>query len=307
MAAPSEPANSEQRGDNSLAPLPPVAETPASLEISAPMLDVHAPHAGIHTWSDFLIHIATIVIGLLIAVGLEQTVEYLHHRDQVAEIRESLSLERRFNINRFAVIGDEFHRFVPKLETNLAVFQYLRSHPNAPTADWPRKLDWLSMNLSFLDTAWITAQQSTIIQYMPRAEVKRDAELYRRLRDASATIDDAQRALNQARRFAIQDPDPSHLSIAQLERQIDLTEDVLLQYALIARAQNNLAARFSDFRPSLGRDDAYGILHATTDPDDQKAISALYERIERMESSDRAASTVGESNSPLSGPQQPPN
>jgi hypothetical protein len=110
-----------------------------------------------------------------------------------------------------------------------------------------------------------------------------------------------------ARRFAIQDPDPSHLSNAQLERQIDLTEDVLLQYALIARAQNNLAARFSDFRPSLGRDDAYVIRHATTDPDDQKAISALYERIERMEPSDRAASSVGESNSPLSGPQQPPN
>jgi primosomal protein N'' len=286
MAAPSEPTTSEQRSDNSLAPLPAVAETSASLEISAPMLDVHAPHAGIHTWSDFLVHIATIVIGLLIAVGLEQTVEYLHHRSQVAEIRESLSLERRFNINRFAVIGDEFHRFVPKLETNLAVFQYLRSHPNAPTADWPGKLDWLSMNLSFLDTAWVTAQQSTILQYMPRAEVKRVADLYKRLRDAGATIDDAQRALNQARKFAIQDPDPSHLSSAPLERQIDLTEDVLLQYALIARAQNNLAARFSDFRPSLGRDDAYGILHATTDPDDQKAISALYERIERMEPSD---------------------
>jgi hypothetical protein len=271
------------------------------------MLDVHAPHAGIHTWSAFLIHIATIVIGLLIAVGLEQTVEYFHHRNQVAEIRESLSLERRFNINRFAVIRDEFHRFVPKLETNLAVFQYLRSHPNAPTGDWPGKLDWQGVSVPFLDTAWITAQQSTITQYMPRAEVQRDAELYRRLQYASATHDDAQRALNQARRFAIQDPDPSHLSIAQLERQIELTMDVLLQYALIARAQNNLAGRFSDFRPSLGRDDVYGILHATADPDDQKAMSALTERLERMEPSDQAASTVGESNAPLSGPQQPPN
>ena len=138
---------------------------------------------------------------------------------------------------------------------------------------------------------------------MPRAEVQRDAELYRRLHVASATIDDAQRALNQARRFAIQDPDPSHLSIAQLERQIDLTMDVLLQYALVARVQSNLAARFSDFRPSLGPDDVYGILHATTDPDDQRAMSAVTERIKRMEPSDQAASTVGESNAPLSGPQ----
>ena len=46
------------------------------------MLDVHPPHASVHSWKDFFIHIATIVIGLLIAVGLEQTVEFFHHRDQ---------------------------------------------------------------------------------------------------------------------------------------------------------------------------------------------------------------------------------
>ena len=46
------------------------------------MFDVHAPHQTIHTWKDFLIHIAAITIGLLLAVGLEQTVEYVHHRHQ---------------------------------------------------------------------------------------------------------------------------------------------------------------------------------------------------------------------------------
>jgi hypothetical protein len=42
------------------------------------MLDVHPPHEAIHTWKAFLIHIVAIVIGLLIAVGLEQTVEFFH-------------------------------------------------------------------------------------------------------------------------------------------------------------------------------------------------------------------------------------
>ena len=56
------------------------------------MLDVHAPHETLQTWKAFFIHLATIVIGLLIAVGLEQTVEYFHHRQQVAEIRRSLYL-----------------------------------------------------------------------------------------------------------------------------------------------------------------------------------------------------------------------
>jgi len=38
------------------------------------MLDVHPPHASTHTWRDFFLHIATIVIGLLIAIGLEQSI-----------------------------------------------------------------------------------------------------------------------------------------------------------------------------------------------------------------------------------------
>ena len=53
------------------------------------MLDVHPPHQAAHTWKDFFIHIATIVIGLLIAVGLEQTVERLHN----AEVRKELQKE----------------------------------------------------------------------------------------------------------------------------------------------------------------------------------------------------------------------
>jgi hypothetical protein len=296
MTGHAEPENAEEPAESSDAAEPPVVEAPAIPESLAPMLDVHAPHEGIHTWKNFFVHIATIVIGLLIAVGLEQTVEYFHHRHQVEQVRESLRVERRFNINRFVVLRDEFHRFVPKLETNLAVFEYLRAHPNVTSADLPGKLDWLALNMFFPDSAWVTAQQSTILQYMPHAEVQREDELYKSLRNVSDKMDDAQKALNQARRFAIQDPDPTHLPMNQVERQIDLTLEVLLQYALVARAENNLAGGFSDFRPSLGREDVYGILNATTDPDDQKAISALLERIDRLEVNDGAASTVGASN-----------
>ena len=57
------------------------------------MLDVHPPHNPTHTWRDFLIHIATIVLGLLIAIGLEQTVEAIHHRHERSELRETLHRE----------------------------------------------------------------------------------------------------------------------------------------------------------------------------------------------------------------------
>ena len=57
------------------------------------MLDVHPPHEAVHTWRDFFIHIATIVIGLLIAVGLEQTVESIHHHREASELRKDLHAE----------------------------------------------------------------------------------------------------------------------------------------------------------------------------------------------------------------------
>jgi hypothetical protein len=59
------------------------------------MLDVHAPHEVLHTWKGFFIHIATIVVGLFIAVALEQSVEALHRRHEVAALREDLHAESR--------------------------------------------------------------------------------------------------------------------------------------------------------------------------------------------------------------------
>jgi hypothetical protein len=61
------------------------------------MLDVHPPHAPTHTWRDFLTHIATIVCGLLIAVGLEQSVEAIHHAHQRRELREALHRDTEIN------------------------------------------------------------------------------------------------------------------------------------------------------------------------------------------------------------------
>jgi hypothetical protein len=61
------------------------------------MLDVHpAPHAA-RSWREFFIHIATIVLGLLIAVGLEQTVEHFHRRHQLHNLEEALEKSSEAN------------------------------------------------------------------------------------------------------------------------------------------------------------------------------------------------------------------
>jgi hypothetical protein len=60
------------------------------------MLDVHPPEHTPHTWRDFFIHIATIVIGLLIAIGLEQAVEAIHHHHQREELRQGILADAHF-------------------------------------------------------------------------------------------------------------------------------------------------------------------------------------------------------------------
>jgi hypothetical protein len=69
------------------------AEKISTPETQGSMLDVHAPHESIRTWKSFFVHIATIVIGLLIAIALEQTVEHFHHRQQRHQLLEDLRHE----------------------------------------------------------------------------------------------------------------------------------------------------------------------------------------------------------------------
>src|SRR5215472_11257301 len=54
------------------------------------MLEVHPPHEKVHGWAQFFVHIAAIVIGLIIAVSLEQTVEFFHHRHQREQLEAAL-------------------------------------------------------------------------------------------------------------------------------------------------------------------------------------------------------------------------
>jgi hypothetical protein len=63
------------------------------------MLDVHPPHTATHTWRDFLLHIATICVGLLIAVGLEQSVEAVHRAHERRELIEDFRNECRKTIH----------------------------------------------------------------------------------------------------------------------------------------------------------------------------------------------------------------
>jgi hypothetical protein len=153
------------------------------------MLDVHPAHEPIHTWKGFLIHIATIVIGLLIALGLEQTVEYFHHRHEVREARESLAAEHEENIRRY---HDNVRAHLIRLanqNNDQRVLRYLLAHPSAAQDKLPGVMTFGSITLGEpVDAAWSTVEHSEVASLLPPAELRDLAIEYKELRSESETF-----------------------------------------------------------------------------------------------------------------------
>ncbi|HWG17870.1 MAG TPA: hypothetical protein VN678_08410 [Acidobacteriaceae bacterium] len=62
------------------------------------MIDIHPPHHGAMTRREVLTHLAIVVAGILIAIGLEQTVEAVHHARQRREVIEDAQTEALRNL-----------------------------------------------------------------------------------------------------------------------------------------------------------------------------------------------------------------
>jgi hypothetical protein len=180
------------------------------------MLDVHPAHHAATTWRDFLIHIATIVIGLVIAVGLEQTVEYFHHRHEIAHTREALRLEREENYKLMEKFVRAYKVESAILENNKLVLAALQQHPGTPAEKLPGVLVWRMTRNQFLTSAWHTAQSEGVLALMPKDEVLSDEKVYDALRDITNENEEEWLALNDTWSFQFIDPDPSHLTAAQI-------------------------------------------------------------------------------------------
>lgn len=116
-------------------------KTLSTPEISVPILETHAPHQLVHSWKDFLIHIATIVVGLLIAVALEQTIEALHHRNQrsklEAEMRAVFESDIKVDEEDFKKLA-RFRAYLAELRSAIQARLDGRSSSAAPAVDDPR-------------------------------------------------------------------------------------------------------------------------------------------------------------------------
>ena len=139
------------------------------------MLDVHAPEHGMSSPRDFFLHLFTITVGLLIALGLEAGVEALHHRHQREEAESLIRREIQNNLNAL-------HEGAPGAMAELRQMTHVLETLEARTRSEPGVLhesDFSFHESPMQDAAWRTASSTGALAYMDYAEVERFSDAYK--------------------------------------------------------------------------------------------------------------------------------
>jgi len=225
------------------------------------MLEVHAPHESVHSWKDVLIHIAIIVVGLLIALALDEAAEHIHHMHQVAETREALNQELDYNIKLFQQTTKDTRWVTAEYRNDMLVFEYLQKHPGTPQQKLPGVLLWIHGDNRYRYAAWETAQQSGITALMPQDIVAQAATMYHDLHHAEDMAEEEYSASHQAEAYIYQDYDPSHLAPAEVTKEIELLRTVLMWHSRYVQALALIARRTPGFTGGPTASDAREVLN----------------------------------------------
>ena len=137
-------------------------------------MDVHPPHHPITSWREFFLHLATITVGLLIALGLEGTVEWAHHRELVGRARETLRVEMEANKRQLDANLRTLDENLVRERANLAVARQLQAGAKGLDGQFHSSLSWSGMASS----AWQTAHETGALGYMPYSEVQGYDDVY---------------------------------------------------------------------------------------------------------------------------------
>lgn len=236
------------------------------------MLDVHPPHAPTHTWRDFFIHIATITIGLLIAVSLEQTVETIHHHHQRHQLEEQIRSEAERNIAIVQLNLAQLHQqrqFIEALIVAINKAPVINGRIDKAALP-PPKPDLFATAIFDPDqTAWTVAKASGSVGLLPEEE----AQVFARLDHESVAIVndehlvDAQRAFGRIGRSrqGLPAAEAAFFTVPQRDALLQAASALSLEYVIMIYLQLNEsgacrgvlhgARSFRDLRQYMFEDD----------------------------------------------------
>jgi hypothetical protein len=153
-------------------------------------MDIHVPHEPVMTWKQFFVHMAIVVVGVLIAIALEQTVEWMHHLHQLHELRGALNGDG----------GKAMRDADSVVQSQTAVADYL--HKSALAAR-----DAAGTHRTFVlpaapamrfdipnNAAWKAAKASGLVSLLPPQEVKAFGEVDMLIDSSDRSFDEAIRS-----------------------------------------------------------------------------------------------------------------
>lgn len=209
------------------------------------VLDVHPPHEPIHGWRDFLLHLLTITIGLLIALSLEGCVEWQHHRHLVHEAEASLHAEIESNAKGMQDSIADLHHKQDNLKHDVNVLKYIIKNHKSP------KDAHISLGVgiqSFDDVSWRTAQSTGALSYMPYARAVEYSDIYTAQAELYASEQQAGRdavlTLAPFANYGKDDPDPTPEQANDIKQKIEVLQG---QLTLVASFMNSLDREYKKF------------------------------------------------------------
>ncbi len=181
----------------------PESDTAPGDEAVEDAMHLHKPKP-VGAWGEFLSEIGVIVVGILIALALEQSVEWLHWRREIAETRQALGLEITYNVKAIEALDAQNTCLRQQLDTLGAWASGTAARPVGPVL--------LPLLYNLQTSTWDVANSGQVVAHFPLEMRVTYARLFSRFGNQRDAISDERNAWVQIVALANQaKPDPEEL------------------------------------------------------------------------------------------------
>jgi len=217
---------------------PEAAAMPGTQEEAGAEMEIHKPKAA-HSWREFLTEIGTIVLGILIALGLEQSIEAFHERQLAHEAQDAIDAEIRGDLD---LIASRFSRQIcverrlDQVAGLLAGWKSGKAPPEGLTLGDPG-------DAPLIDQRWQANLNSGRFSRQAASDQARQADFYTRLRILNDVLQREHYAWSQLRTLEL---GPRLLSPDMrpgLTEALQSARTDALDFAQIARLQARISNR----------------------------------------------------------------
>jgi hypothetical protein len=190
-------------------------------------MHMHKPKV-VHDWREFVTEIGVIVCGIVIALGLEQAVDWTRWRHEVQEARRAMGEELGYNASVLRLVVDQDACVQKRLDL-LTAWAEGRGRIDSSKLVVPVNLPLLP---SLRSSAWEVAKSAEVAAHIPLQERVTYAAMYDDILNQETVIRDARDAWRALSRYA----GKSSLDPADARR---LVEDVAAERGLENRLKSN--------------------------------------------------------------------